>query len=61
MRVRALTSFSGRVAMAAGEVREIGDREVLDDLLAAGYVEPAKTGKKGVKANADKPCVERRD
>ena len=60
MRVRALTSFSGRVAMAAGEVREL-DGEILDDLLAAGYVEPAKTGKKGVKANADKPCVERRN
>lgn len=53
--VKAKTSFAGVVTMGAGEVRNIEDKTVLDDLLAAGYVElvekqkatTAKTKKKG--------------
>ena len=36
---RALVSFSGLVSMAEGEVREISDKRVVNDLLDAGYVE----------------------
>lgn len=49
---KALVSFSGQIAMAAGEVREIADPSVAEDLLRAGYIE--ETGKaekpKGKKA-----------
>ena len=40
MKVKALKSFSGVVSMYAGEVRDIKVQTVLDDLTAAGYVEP---------------------
>jgi hypothetical protein len=40
MLVKALKSFAGKVSMYAGEVREINNKVVLDDLLTAGYVEP---------------------
>ena len=36
---RALVSFSGRISMAVGEVREISDKEVVKDLLNAKYIE----------------------
>lgn len=39
MLVRAVRSFAGKVSMYAGEVREIADKEVLNDLLRAGHVE----------------------
>lgn len=53
--VKAKVSFVGVVTMGAGEVRNIEDKLVLDDLLAAGYVElvekqkatTAKTKRKG--------------
>lgn len=41
MLVKALTSFAGKISMYAGEVREIEKGEILDDLLAAKYVEAA--------------------
>lgn len=40
MLVKAIESFAGAVSMHAGEVREITDKALLDDLLHAGYVEP---------------------
>lgn len=40
MLVKALTSFAGKVSMYEGEVREITDKAIVDDLLRAGYVEP---------------------
>ncbi len=39
MKIRALCSFSGQIAMAKGEVRECGNEYVINDLLKAGYVE----------------------
>ncbi len=39
MKVRAKTSFSGSVSMYAGEVREIADDFIRNDLIRAGYVE----------------------
>lgn len=39
MKVRALRSFSGVVNMSRGQVMNIQDEYVLNDLLKAGYVE----------------------
>lgn len=46
---RALISFSGKVSMAEGEIRDISDKAIVSDLLGAGYIEeiaPAKPEKK---------------
>lgn len=40
MKVKALKSFSGAVSMYAGEIRDIRPQAILDDLTAAGYIEP---------------------
>ena len=42
MRIRALCSFSGSIAMCKGQVRECSNEAVLLDLLRAGYVEEVK-------------------
>lgn len=42
MKIRALCSFSGRITMAKGEVRDCGNEYVVNDLLRAGYVEVAE-------------------
>jgi len=39
MMYKALISFTGIVAMAKGDVREISDTSLANDLLKAGYVE----------------------
>ena len=39
MKVKALRSFSGAVCMSRGQVMDIQDEYVLNDLLKAGYVE----------------------
>lgn len=46
MKVKALKSFSGKVSMYAGETRDIRSQAILDDLTAAGYIEPVKRGAK---------------
>jgi hypothetical protein len=46
---KALTSFSGAVKMTMGEVGEISDKSIAEDLLKAGYIEEVKTEKKPVK------------
>ena len=49
MKYKAKICFSGIVSMSKGEVKEIGDKYVADDLLRAGYIEPVekpKTSKK---------------
>ena len=42
MLVKALKSFAGAVSMGAGETRDIDDKAILSDLIAAGYVEAEK-------------------
>lgn len=42
MKVRATTCFSGLISMYAGEVREVEDSYILNDLMKAGYVEPVE-------------------
>lgn len=40
MKVKALTSFAGiKISMYEGEVREVTDKALLQDLLHAGYIE----------------------
>ncbi len=38
---RALISFSGKISMTIGEVREIEDAKIAEDLEKAGYIEKA--------------------
>lgn len=42
MKVRGTISFSGLISMYAGEVREVEDSYILNDLMKAGYVVPAE-------------------
>lgn len=46
---KALVSFSGIISMAKGEVRDIPDRSVAEDLLKAGYIEETEAPKKARK------------
>ena len=43
---KALVSFSGKVTMSAGDVREIADTTIAEDLLKAGYIESLEPKKK---------------
>lgn len=45
MKYRALISFSGNITMAMGEVREIDNKCIANDLLNAGYIEELKEAK----------------
>lgn len=45
MMYKALISFTGLVSMAQGDVREISDISLANDLLKAGYIEEAKEEK----------------
>lgn len=40
MQYKALVSFSGTISMAMGEVQEITNQEIVNDLLKAGYIQP---------------------
>ena len=51
---KALVSFSGIITMAVGDVREISDKAIADDLVKAGYVEPINAEKKDKKKKEDK-------
>lgn len=43
MEYKAIVSFSGlKLSMAKGQVREITDTALVDDLLKAGYIIPTK-------------------
>lgn len=50
MKVKARVSFGGVVSMYCGEVRDIPQGEVLDDLLDAGYIEAEEKPKRKTKA-----------
>lgn len=38
MKYKALISFAGKVSMRMGEVRELTDKPIIDDLLKAKYI-----------------------
>ena len=42
MLYKALVSFSGVVSMAMGEIKEIEDESIANDLLNVGYIEKIK-------------------
>ncbi len=46
---KALVSFSGKITMIKGEVKEITDKALVEDLTSAGFIE--KTSKKIRKRN----------
>jgi len=43
---KALVTFVGKVSMEKGQVREIKDKDVINDLLKASYIEEIKPTKK---------------
>jgi hypothetical protein len=45
MMYKALISFTGLVSMAKGDVREISDISLANDLLKAGYIEEVSADK----------------
>lgn len=45
MLYKATVSFSGKVSMSMGEVREISDQALADDLTKAGYIMPVEADK----------------
>lgn len=66
MAYKALTTFSGKITMVKGEVREIADEKIAKDLIRAGYVvdlserqkaqahtKSAKTSKKSKAGDSD--------
>lgn len=53
MRYKALKSFSGVISMAEGDEKEINDKTVADDLLAAGYIKPLKAVARKKKTNSE--------
>lgn len=46
---KALKSFSGKISMNKGQVREIADKEFAKNLLKAGYIEEVVTAKEKTK------------
>lgn len=51
---KALVTFTGKVTMAMGEVREISDPSIVKDLLQAGYIEEVREEKKTANKKAQK-------
>lgn len=45
MKYKALVGFSGLVSMRKGEVKEIKDKYIVDDLLKVGYIEAVEKPK----------------
>jgi hypothetical protein len=46
MQYKATISFSGKISMMMGEVREISDQSLIDDLTHAGYIIPYEADEK---------------
>lgn len=47
MKLEALKSFSGAgISMGVGEIKDISDKVLADDLLRAGYAKKVSGGKK---------------
>lgn len=49
MLYKATVSFSGVVSMAMGDIREIEDASLVDDLMKANYIIPFEADKKAEK------------
>ena len=57
MKIKALKSFSGLVAMTQGEERDVRDA-IAEDLIGAGYAESAEAAKPAENA-AKKPAAKK--
>lgn len=55
---KALKSFSGLVNMTKGEIKDLKDKNIIKDLLNAGYIEEVKEETKNIK-NEIKKDVEK--
>lgn len=42
---KALICFSGKISMTKGQIKEIKDKNLIEDLLKAGYIEPLEEKK----------------
>ena len=51
---KALKSFSGKISMAKGQVKDIKDENIIKDLLNAGYIEEVKEEVSKVKKEVEK-------
>lgn len=51
MAYRALRSFTGLVSMVKGEVREIEDEGIVNDLIKSGYIEDLSEKQKAAKSS----------
>ena len=51
MKYKALKGFSGLVSMRKGEVKEIEDKYVVEDLLKVGYIEAVEKPKASKKTS----------
>lgn len=45
MKYKAIVGFSGIVSMAEGEIMEIADKAISDDLFQAGYIKAVEETK----------------
>ena len=50
---KALTSFAGLISMTEGEIRDISDPSLIDDLTRCKYIVQVKTKKRRDKDDAD--------
>jgi hypothetical protein len=54
---KALKSFSGVVSMAEGEIKDISDPIVVNDLVKAGYIEEVKPAESKAKKKTAKEDI----
>ena len=58
MKGQALVSFSGKISMAMGQIGDITDESLANDLIRAGYVTSLDAPKKEAKPKEAKPKTE---
>ena len=55
MKYKALVSFVGQISMAKGNITEISNKDIISDLLKAGYIEEVK-----IKEEPKKPAKKKK-
>lgn len=53
MLIKAIASFAGKVSMYAGEIREVEDKAIADDLINAGFAIKYEENEKGEKPSKE--------
>lgn len=54
MKYIAKKAFSGRLSMKKGDIKELNDAYIIEDLLNAGYIEEVQPAPKGEAVEAPK-------